>query len=168
MTKCPHRTILLSLTLALAGCSRCETADDEAAIRALIATAVERAEAADAKGVMSVADKETFELIPQGLAERETRLRLMLFLRQSGKVAIHYPRPTVNVDRKTGVHAEVLMPFALLRKGMELPELTSVIDDPERWLAEVNRIADVYRLELWFIKKGDDWRVRKARIRQNI
>ena len=154
--------MVASLT-GLTGCSRCQTIDDETAIRQVIEQGVADAEASRAKAVMTLATRD-FELIPQGFDVRDTQLRLYLILRRLGRFSIIYPRPTILIDAKTQAFAEAQMPFAIRRTDKEIPNLSNLIDDPEEWISEIDAIADVYTLEMWLIKKDDTWKVRKARI----
>jgi len=42
--------------------------------------------------------------------------------------------------------------------------LEKLYKDPERWLEEVGELADLYRLNLQFLKKGDKWLATSAKI----
>jgi hypothetical protein len=163
---CPRRSLFV-LLLWLIGCSRCETMDDETQLREIIEQTAQRAEAGDVDAILDVAT-EDFAVAPAGLSKKEARLRLALFFRQSGRVAIRYPRPTVNVDTKTKAYAEASVPFALRRKEKDFPDLTDVTNEPAVWIEKVKAAADLYHLSLWFIKQNGKWKVRKARIQKGF
>jgi len=46
----------------------------------------------------------------------------------------------------------------LIVKKQLLPDL-ELYKDPECWLEEVGELADLYKLNLQFLKKGDKWLV---------
>ena len=52
----------------------------------------------------------------------------------------------------------------MLREGAELPGLGDLWDEPEDWIAKASDVADLYHLELWLTKVGDDWQIGRGRI----
>jgi len=53
--------------------------------------------------------------------------------------------------------------FLIVKKQL-LPDL-ELYKDPECWLEEVGELADLYKLNLQFLKKGDKWLVTSGKNR---
>ena len=54
--------------------------------------------------------------------------------------------------------------FIIVGQRADIPDLSEVLDDPEAFARAVDKLADLYRLELWLDKAEGEWLVRKARI----
>ena len=157
---------VLLFWLGTPGCRKCETQDDETAIRQLIDGAVKSAEAQDIGALMDIAT-EDLTVLPGNKDRQKVKRELFVAFRYYGTFSIKHPRPTVNVDR-TGEFAEAFVPFLILKAGVDPPDLSGLYEDPEAFVQEVSKLADLYRLELWLKKDGGDWLVRKARIQGGV
>ena len=157
-------TLIPGLLIAwlFAGCSSTPPPDDEALIRTLIDEARALAEQKKINELMELTT-EDLTVDPGQRNRRAARATLFAAFRFYGAFRINYPRPMVSVnDAKT--HGEATIPFVIIKKGAAFPELKALYNEPERWLEEVGRMADLYHLTLWLKKDGDSWLVEKAHI----
>ena len=154
---------LLSLLTTFSACSRCETHDDETLIRALIEGAEKSAEK---HAVGEIMDLTTDDLIvlPGEKDRSSVKRTLFVAFRFYDKFDIVYPRPTVNVD-KSRVFAEAVIHFVILRSGIERPALAELYEDPDAFIEQASKMADLYQLAIWLKKTDGDWRVRKAHLK---
>ena len=153
---------MLAILLVAAGCSRCETTDDAAEIRKLIAAGAARAENHDIRGLLALAT-EDLAVMPGNRNRDQVARGLFAAFRFYGNFAIRYPRPQVDVGNR-GVSARASFPFLVVQNKAALPEITGLYEDPEKFVQSVGKLADLYRLELVLQKAGGTWRVQKARI----
>ncbi len=149
-------------SLLVAGCGSCETPDDETQIRALMEKGAGFAEKHDIGEIMGLATSD-FQAWPGPKDRQSVKGVLFVAFRRYGKFSVKFPRPTVNVD-VSGAYAEAKTPFLIVREGQNLPDLKDLYEDPEGWVEKVDDLADPYHLELWLVKKDDEWLVRKVRL----
>ncbi|MCP4600049.1 MAG: nuclear transport factor 2 family protein [Proteobacteria bacterium] len=156
--------VLLNLSpgLLTSGCSKCETFDDETQIRKLIEDAAKSAEKRDIKELLELLT-EDFVASPGAKDRQAIKGILFIAFRRYGKFTVEFPRPVVNVDPSLS-YAEAATPFLIVRKGQDIPGLSDLYDDPKAWIDKIGNLADPYHLDIWFIKKGDEWLVRKAHL----
>jgi hypothetical protein len=159
------RTIIALCTLVamgLIGCSGSQPPDDEAQIRKLIEDAGTLAEQKKIKELMAMTTKDL--VVDPGQRDRQaTKVTLFAAFRFYQKFQIKYPRPMVTVD-ETARHGEATFPFVIVREGVDFPDLKSLYNDPNSWLEQVGKIADLYHLTVWLTKDDDTWLVSKAHI----
>jgi len=152
---------LFAATL-LSGCKGCAQEDDEAKIRALIEKGRTLSEEHDVKGVMDLATKD-FTAVPQGMTRQEVSVTLLMAFRKYEDFTIHFPRPSVTVEpSKTEAQANIT--FIVVRRGEAVPDLGSLVDDPQTWLAKASKIADPYELKLWLVKEDGEWKANRAQL----
>lgn len=147
---------------AVLGCQGCDKNDDEKQIRTLLENATLAAEEHNIKGLMGLTTKD-FIALPGERDRRHVKATLFVAFRKYGKMSVEMPRPTVNVD-KSGRYAEVDTPFVIVRKGSAVPDLSGLYNDPGNWTKEIDKMADLYDLHLWLIKKDGTWVVRQAKL----
>ena len=147
----------------ITGWARCETVDDETLIRTLIEGAEKSAEA---HAISKIMDLATLDLVVQPGDKNRQHVKRTLFaaFQFYGQFDVIYPRPTVNVD-KSKAFAEAVIHFVILRSGVELPALHALYEDPDAFVEQASQKADLYKLDLWLIKEGGEWRVRRAQIK---
>jgi len=97
------------------------------------------------------------------LKRQEVKKFLWLTFKRYGKFNLLFPEPAVEISDKEQ-SATVVVYFLIVKKEQPLPDLEKLYKDPERWLEEVGELADLYRLNLQFLKKGDKWQVTSAKI----
>jgi len=142
--------------------SSCSKKDDVALILSLIEKAEALAEEHDTGKLMELTSK-NFKAQDGKLKRQEVRKFLWLTFRGYGKFNLLFPEPAVEISDKEQ-SATVVVHFLIVKKEQSLPDLEKLYKDPERWLEEVGELADLYRLNLQFLKKGDKWLVTSAKI----
>ncbi|MBW2252560.1 MAG: hypothetical protein JRF60_18545 [Deltaproteobacteria bacterium] len=142
--------------------SSCSKKDDVALILSLIEKAEALAEEHDTGKLMELTSK-NFKAQDGKLKRQEVRKFLWLTFRRYGKFNLLFPEPAVEISDKEQ-SATVVVHFLIVKKEQSLPDLEKLYKDPERWLEEVGELADLYRLNLQFLKKGDKWLVTSAKI----
>jgi len=140
----------------------CSEKDDIALILSLVEKAEALAEEHDTGKLMELTSK-NFTAQDGKLKRKEVRKFLWLTFRRYGKFDLLFPEPTVAISDKEQ-SATVVVYFLIVKKEQPLPDLEKLYKDPERWLEEVDELADLYRLNLQFFKKGDKWLVNAAKI----
>jgi len=142
--------------------SSCSKKDDIALILSLVEKAEALAEEHDTGKLMELASKK-FTAQDGKLNRRQVRKFLWLTFKRYGKFDLLFPEPAVEISAKEQ-SATVVVYFLIVKKEQPLPDLEKLYKDPERWLEEVGKLADLYRLNLQFLKKGDKWLVNAAKI----
>ncbi len=148
--------------LLFSSCGSCDTPDNETQIRSLFDKGADFAQKHDIKELIRLTTDD-FQAWPGPQDRQSAKGVLFMAFRRYKKFSVKFPRPTVNVDA-TGAYAEAKTPFLIVREGQSMPNLKDLYDDPDGWVEKVDDLADPYHLELWLIKKDDEWLVRKARI----
>ena len=158
-----HYFFAVLIVLISACClSSCSEKDDIALILGLIEKAEALAEEQDTGKLMELTSK-YFKAQDGKLNRQEVRKFLWLTFRRYGKFDLLFPEPTVEVFDKEQTAAAVVH-FLIVKKEQPLPDLEKLYNDSERWLEQVGELADLYRLNLQFQKKGDKWLVTSAKI----
>ena len=158
-----HYFFALLLFLIFAYClSSCSKKDDIAPILSLVKKAEALAEEHDTGKLMELTLK-NFTAQDGKLKRRQVRKFLWLTFRRYGKFDLLFPEPAVEISDKEQ-SATAVVHFLIVKKEQPLPDLEKLYKDPERWLEEVGELADLYRLNLKFLKKSDKWLVTSAKI----
>jgi len=151
------------IVLIFACClSSCSKKDDIALILGLVEKAEGLAEEHDIGKLMELTSKK-FTAQDGKLKRQEVRKFLWLTFRRYGKFDLLFPEPAVEISDKEQ-SAIAVVHFLIVKKDQSLPDLEKLYKDPESWLEEVGELADLYRLNLQFLKKGDKWQVTSAKI----
>ncbi len=149
----------------LCGCAllaACSETDDTLAIKTLLETGVKSAEQKSIDDLMDLAT-EDFVAMPGRRDAAMVRKVLFAAFMRYGKFAIHYPSPRIEIAEK-GDRASVAFPFVIVRQDHELPGLSDLYEDPQRWMEAVGEKADLYQLNLRLRKQDGDWRIAEAEL----
>jgi len=158
-----HYFFAVLIVLISACClSSCSKKDDISLILGLIEKAEALAEEHDTGKLMELTSK-NFKAQDGKLKRRQVRKILWLTFTRYGKFDLLFPEPIVEISDKEQ-SATAVVHFLIVKKEQPLPDLEKLYKDPERWLEEVGELADLYRLNLQFLKKGDKWLVNTAKI----
>lgn len=152
--------LLLGFACIILSCA--EKEDDIALILNLIQKAEVLAEEHDTGKLMEFTSKD-FKAQDGRLNRQQVRKFLWLSFRRYGNFNLLFPEPAVEVS-KNKKSATAIVHFLVVKKEQPLPDLKKLYKDPERWLEEVGELADLYRLNLMFLKKDDKWLVNTAKI----
>ena len=151
---------IIFLTCFLSSCS--EQKDDVAIILSLIEKGEALAEEHETGKLMEFTSTD-FKAQDGRLNRQQVRKFLWLTFRRYGNFNLLFPEPAVEIsDNKKA--ATVMVHFLVVKKEQRIPDLEKLYKEPERWLKEVGEIADLYRLNLKFLKKDDKWLVNAAKI----
>jgi len=140
----------------------CSKKDDVSLIHEQIKKAAQLAENHDVKGIIQLMT-EDFHALPGRHDRKVTRKILWWAFRQYGAFKIKYPEPGIDLI-ETGRAATGKVYFMIVRKDRSFPDLKELYKDPEAWLEEVGKNADLYRLNIEFIKENGDWFVKRAHL----
>ena len=149
--------IVTSFVSLITVCAACSPQDDTATIRALIARGAAMAEAHDIPGMLKLVSGEV-RAMPMGLDRRGIQAVLWRTFRVYGPLKILYPRPVVEID-DAGETAAVQVPFLIVKKDHPFQDLEIFRDTPMAWLEAVGETADLYRLQLQWVKRDGAWLV---------
>lgn len=141
-------------------CTACSRGDDADKIRVQIARGAELAEAHDIGGLLKLASKEVVAM-PMNLDRSGIRAVLWRTFNYYGPLAIFHPRPEIEINTAVG-EASTRFPFLIVRKNHEIPGLDTLRDDPVAWIEAVGDKADLYNLQLEWIRKDGEWVVDRA------
>ena len=151
---------LLPGGLLLAALWACAGGDEERAIIELIEKAARRAEAHDASGVMALCT-ENFRAEPGHYPQRAAKAILWRSFKYYEAFTILFPKPEVILSADAP-QASVRVPFLILSKNADLPDIGHLYNNPGAWLDRVGELADLYRFNLRLRKSGGLWMVREA------
>jgi hypothetical protein len=140
----------------------CSSKDDVSVIRNLVEDCARLAEEHDVKGIIKQTS-EAFHASPGRHDRQGVRKILWWAFRQYGEFKILYPEPDIELMESDSA-AICRIYFMIVRSKQEYPALKELYDDPEAWLEEVGKNADLYRLDLNFSKNDGDWDVSKAEL----
>ncbi len=140
----------------------CAEKDDVSAIRELVEECVGLAEEQNVKGIIERTTPD-FYADPGQRDRMHTRKMLWWVFRQYGAFKILYPEPRIE-SIEAGRLASGRVYVMIVRKDQSYPALKDLYDDPDAWLEQVGQNADLYRLDLDFLKKDGDWFVKIARL----
>ena len=138
----------------------CSKKDDSEEIHQLVRQGVKLAEAHDIGGLIKHTT-EDFLANPGRYDRRTVRGILFRAFRYYGEFKVVHPSPIVEL-KAGGETASARVYFFIVRKDISMPELDLLYNDPKGWLAELGENADLYRLNLEFLKKEGDWLVKLA------
>jgi hypothetical protein len=140
----------------------CSSKDDVSVIRNLVEDCARLAEEHDVKGIIKQTS-EAFYASPGRHDRQGVRKILWWAFRQYGEFKILYPEPDIELMESDSA-AICRIYFMIVRSKQEYPALKEFYDDPEAWLEEVGKNADLYRLDLNFSKNDGGWDVTKAEL----
>ena len=140
----------------------CSEKDDVGVIRQTVKKGAELAEEHDAKGLMKLTTEDFFAM-PGHHDHLEVRKILWLAFRHYGELKVMYPEPSIDLA-ESGDTAIANVYFMIVKKDRSFPDLDELYKDPQGWLEEVGENADLYRLNLEFLKKDGDWLAKRAHI----
>jgi hypothetical protein len=140
----------------------CSKKDDASLIGELIKKAAKLAEEHDVKELVKLT-AEDFQALPGRHDRQETKKILWWAFRHYGEFKILYPEPSIDAA-ETSRAATARVYFLIVRKDHSYLGLKELYKDPEAWLEEVGKNADMYRLGLDFVNKEGDWLVKIARL----
>jgi hypothetical protein len=152
----------LATALLLPACSGCEEEDDEKALVGMINKAADLA-AAHELGELMAMTTDDFVARPGHRTRQEVKGILLMAFRRYGEFSVEHPAPSVEVS-PSALTATADLPFLIVRKGVELPDLSDLYEDPQGWVEAVGEKADAYHSKLSFRKTDDGWRVEKVKI----
>jgi len=156
------RWLIVFLFLAVISVSACSTKDDVRAIRQLVSDGVRLSEEHDIGGLITLATDDC-EALPGNLDRREIKRFLWLVFKRYGEFHILHPLPKVTLESE-GRSATAAFPFLIVKKETTVPELQGLYEDPQRWLEEVGKNADLYLIKLDLVKTDGDWLVKRAHV----
>lgn len=159
----PHTRIALAVmavVACLALCVSCSRGDDAEQIRTQITKGAELAESHDIGGLLRLAARDVVAM-PMNLDRSGIRAVLWRTFKTYGPLAVFYPRPEIEVNPAAG-EASTRFPFLIVRKAHDLPGLETLRDDPMAWIEAVGDTADLYNLQLEWIRKDGEWVVDRA------
>jgi len=94
---------------------------------------------------------------------RGVRRILWIAFRHYGEFKVMYPKPRVEIE-PSGRRAYAKIYFMIVKKDVSFPGLTELYNNPQGWLEEAGKNADLYRLKLELLKKNRDWLVKRAQL----
>lgn len=141
----------------------CSDKDDVSVIRKLVEECARFAEEHNAKGIIEQTTQD-FHAHPGQRDRMQVRKILWWGFRQYGAFEILYPEPSIELVG-TGHVAKGRVYFMIVRKDQSYPDLIGLYKDPDAWLEQVGKNADLYRLDLHFSKEDGDWLVKMARLK---
>lgn len=152
--------LLLGGVACLFGQPSCSGKDQDEVLRQWIGKGALLAQGHDVGGLMQMTS-EDFSAWPGERGRQEVRGILFVAFRHYGRFRILYPEPRVDLDT-SGEEASVKVYFLIVKEDRTYPNLHGLYKDPKRWIEEVGRNADLYRLEIACVKKKGDWVARRA------
>ena len=109
------------------------------------------------------ATSKDFKAQDERLNRQQVRKFLWLTFKRYGQFDLLFPQPAVEISDNKQT-ATVVVHFLVVKNEQPIPDLEKLYKDPQRWLQEVDEVADLYRLNLDFLKKDDKWLVNTAKI----
>jgi len=140
----------------------CSSKDDVSMIRNLVDDCARLAEEHDVREIINQTT-ESFYANPGRHDRQEVRKILWWAFRQYQEFKVLYPEPDIEL-MEAGNAATGRVYFMIVRSKQTYPALKELYDDPEAWLEQVGKNADLYRLDLDFSKLDGDWYVTKAEL----
>lgn len=140
----------------------CSGKGPEEEIREIIREGAALAEGHDIAGLLSLTT-EDFVAHPGKRDRGATKGILWMAFRHYKDFRILYPEPRVDL-KSNGRAASARVYCLIVREKQTFPRLEDLYKDPRRWLEEVGEKADLYRLDLVWIREKGDWLVSEARL----
>jgi len=159
-----HIGRVLSVLILFLTVVSCSNGDDVNAIRALIKEGANLAEERKIGALMKLTTDD-FVAFPGELDRRGTKGILWRAFNYYKTFKILYPRPDVDLDAEGNI-SSATFPFLIVRKEHAFGNLKDLYEEPQRWLEEVGKSADLYSLKLELTKNGGDWLVRSATLKK--
>jgi len=156
-----HRLALIFL-IPLSFLISCSDKDEGSVIRKLVEKCASLAEEHDVKGIIERTTQD-FQAHPGQHDRMQVRKILWWIFRQYGSFEILYPEPSIEFI-ETGRAAKGRVYFLIIRKDHSYPALKDLYKNPDAWLEQVGQNADLYRLNLDFLKQDGEWLVKMARL----
>jgi hypothetical protein len=141
-------------------CASCSQKDDAQVVRDIIGQCARLAEQKQIGDLLDFAGEE-FQAQPGRYDKRSVKGILFATFQRYGRFEIHYPRPAVKIS-PDGNEAEAVLYFLIVLKDRAIPGLKELYEDPQGWLEAVGEKADLYQLELQWVKVDGKWLVRRA------
>ena len=151
---------LVSLIAVCAVCAACSSQDDTAKIRALIDQGAALVEAHDIPGMLKLASGD-IRAMPMDLDQRGIQAVLWRTFKVYGPLKILYPRPVVEIN-EAAENASAQVPFLIVKKDHPFQDLEILRDSPMAWVEAIGQTADLYRLQLQWVKRDGTWLVDRA------
>ena len=155
---------VLSVLILFLTMVSCSNGDDVRAIRALIKEGANLAEERKIGALMKLTTDD-FVALPGELDRRGTKGILWRAFNYYKTFKILYPRPDVDLGAEGSV-STATFPFLIVKKEPAFGDLKDLYEEPQRWLEEVGKSADLYSLKLELTKNGGDWLVRSATLKK--
>ena len=150
---------VLVFVILIAGMS-CSKKDDTVLIRKVIANGAQLAQEHQIGDLLRLAT-EDFSASPGNHDARSVKGILFVAFQHYGTFAVHYPRPSVDVA-EGGESAKAKFQFIIISQDRTIPGLKELYDDPQKWIETASEKADLYQLDLGFVKAKGDWLVKTA------
>ncbi len=157
-----NHLIFCSILVVAAMLAACSEKDDTLRVRKLIDKCARSAEQKQISDLLAIASDD-FRAQPGRYDARAVKGILFATFRRYGKFEIHYPQPKVTIS-PDGDEADATVYFLIVRQDLAIPGLRELYQDPQGWLEAVGEKADLYQLELKWVKKEGEWLVRRAYI----
>jgi len=135
--------------------SCCPGSNDEAAIRGLLEQAEQLAEKHAVGDLLELATND-FTVSPRGKNRREVKHILFWAFKRYGNFSLYSPRASLEIDPE-GQTADATVHYLLVKSKKNMPDLESLADDPEAWLARASEMANLFRVKLHLCKTDDGW-----------
>ena len=140
----------------------CSSGDETAHIRNIIEKGAAFAESHDIKSLLKLATDDVVAM-PGPHDVRSIKKILFWAFNHYGNFEIRYPRPLITFnDSKEAASSTIF--FILVRKDHKIPGIKELYDDPERWLEQISEKAELYQLDLDFVKKAGHWKVKTVHL----
>ena len=140
----------------------CTEKDASVQIRELIATGASLAQEHDIGGLLELTTEDV-RVMPMDLGRSGIKGVLWRTFNYYGPMKVLYPRVAVELQ-DGGKTARASTPFLIVKREQTFPGLDKLRHEPMAWLDEIGENADLYRLKLELIRKGDDWQVHRATV----
>jgi len=137
----------------------CSHGNDATIIRELIKKGVDLTEKHDTNSLMKLATDD-FIYLPGKYDKKNTKWFLLRTFNYYKQFKIIYPYPDIHIKNENG--ASATFPFLIVRKEHAFKKLNELYNDPQRWLEEAGKSADLYRINLELIKERKKWKVYQA------
>ena len=155
-----EKVILLLLASMFIFLSACSGKDDAEVIRQRIQKGAEFAEQKKIGDLMEMTAR-GFTADPGGNDPRAVKGVLLRAFMHYGQFKLHFPQPAVEMA-DDGLSAAATLHFLIVRQNQVIPGLKDLYDDPRKWLETVGEKADLYQLEMSWVKEDGDWLVVNA------
>lgn len=157
-----EKVFILLLAFLFLFLSACSEKDEAEVIRQRIQKGAELAEQKKVGDLMAMTT-DGFIADPGGNDPRAVKGILLRAFMYYGQFKLHFPKPTVEMA-DDGLSAAATLHFLIVRQNQTIPGLKDLYDDPRKWLETVGEKADLYQLEMSWVKTDGDWLVVSAKM----